>query len=142
MFRMLVAGAPFSDTHVPRWSLPLILWFPVGCVVSLLRIASCVALILVDSRWLTDTDAAVRFVLRRVLGIEVRWRRRDRLPDKRHCMVSNHQTPADLMVLYRSPARVIQLVAPGIPRRATTCENHRVLLRHATAEQYRALARD
>ncbi len=56
-------------------------------------------------------------VLQRILGVQVNWRHLDRIPDKRHVLVSNHLTAGDLMMLYSLPQHYIHLISAKLPER-------------------------
>eukprot|EP00873_Tetraselmis_striata_P015839 jgi/Tetstr1/436103/TSEL_024951.t1 len=134
-------AALFPSTHLPSQpSLPLLLYFPIGCAVAAFRMVLWMALLATDSR-LTNQDGPIA-ALRSLLGVSVAWEGEEHLPAERHVLVSNHLTAGDLIVLYTRPQRYIHLITPAVPEAATRVANHRVLLRHATPATYDALATD
>jgi len=58
-----------------------------------------------------------RAVLQRILGVQVNWHHVDRIPSKRHVLVSNHLTAGDLMMLYSLPQHYIHLISAKLPER-------------------------
>ncbi len=56
-------------------------------------------------------------VLQRILGVQVNWHHLDRIPNKRHVLVSNHLTAGDLMMLYSLPQHYIHLISAKLPER-------------------------
>jgi len=56
-------------------------------------------------------------VLQRILGVQVNWHHLDRIPSKRHVLVSNHLTAGDLMMLYSLPQHYIHLISAKLPER-------------------------
>jgi 1-acyl-sn-glycerol-3-phosphate acyltransferase len=129
----------FPSRHVPRWSPLLLAYFPIGCVLGVLRMATWVVLLAVDSELLTNDDTMIQ-VFYKLLGIRVQWHGAQYLPAGRHVIVSNHVTVGDLMVLYSRPRSYVHLITSRLPKRLTQAQHHRVKLRHASGETYCRLA--
>lgn len=56
----LEPGDLFRALHVTEWSLPLAIYFPLGCAIASARMALWVALLAADQPWLSNNDASIR----------------------------------------------------------------------------------
>lgn len=56
-------------------------------------------------------------VLQRVLGLQINWHHAERIPKRRHVLVSNHLTAGDLMMLYSLPQHYVHLISAKLPKR-------------------------
>lgn len=128
----------FDLHHVPHLSPSLVLYFPLGVLLASIRMALWVLLLAADVPWLTDNNTSIA-VLQRILGVQVNWHHLDRIPNKRHVLVSNHLTAGDLMMLYSLPQHYIHLISAKLPERISQANHHRVRLWHATKEMYQDL---
>eukprot|EP00955_Chlamydomonas_euryale_P076923 362822-Chlamydomonas_euryale.AAC.16 len=97
----------FEPGFVTAWSPSLLAYFPLGCVLAVLRMGLWVGGVIIDAEAFKRPSVASAFL--RLLGFRCRWQGVERLPPGRHIMVTNHVTPADLLVRCRS----------GAPPRAT-----------------------
>ncbi|GMH33701.1 hypothetical protein BSKO_01535 [Bryopsis sp. KO-2023] len=129
----------FPYKHFPRITLALALYFPIGCILAVFRMLLWVALLAVDLPFLSNNNFMIR-VLHFILGVNVKWRNKQLLPDGRYVMVSNHQTTGDLMCLYRLPHHIVHLISSAVPKAATKVRNHRLRLWHASPEVYNELS--
>ncbi|DBB00196.1 TPA: hypothetical protein ACH3X1_014026 [Trebouxia sp. C0004] len=129
----------FDLQHVPELSPSLVLYFPVGILFASIRMALWVLLLAADVPWLTDNNTSIA-VLQRILGVHVNWHHLDRIPNKRHVLVSNHLTAGDLMMLYSLPRHYIHLISAKLPERISQASHHRVRLWHATKDMYQDLS--
>jgi len=125
----------FPLKHVQQPGPLFYLYFPVGLVVAAVRCTMWIALLLVDQPWLTNNDTSIA-ALQAVLGVRVTWLHKERIPEGRHVMVSNHCTTGDMMSLYRLPERTVHLISSGLPEKISRTRNHRIDFRHASVASY------
>lgn len=120
----------FTSSHVPAWSPGLVAYAPLGCVLAVTRMLLWVGGVLIDAEQFKRRDVSSCFL--RLLGFQCIWHNVDRLPTGRHIMVTNHVTPADLLVLFEGlPQRYIHLITTAMPQRCTATRNLPLVLRCA-----------
>jgi hypothetical protein len=129
----------FYDHHVTRWTPLVMLYFPIGITLALLRSALWIVCIGLDQPWFRDQKVISSYLS--LLGVRVVWEGEQHIPsDQPHVLVSNHLSVGDLMVLFTRPQRYIHLITNALPQPVYAASHLPVILQPASKSSYEQLA--
>lgn len=131
----------FPEQHV-EVTPALVAYFPLGCALALCRAAVWAVCAALDSPTLTDSDAALEFIISKLLGVSTSWSGLENIPRDLgfHVAVSNHTCVGDFLLLYRQPRQYNHLIHAAVPTGGRVTR-HRVQFTHSTPAAFKRLAK-
>ena len=120
----------FIPNLPPLQALILALYFPIGICVAVTRMMLWLGGVLLDLP--IFRNQTIVNLWKRLIGYQVEWKNKERIPTTRHVMVSNHTSPGDLCFLFDFEPRYTHLITSSMPAVVTKKKNLPAHLHFAT----------